>query len=79
MTSLDNLQELERQLVALLSEREQLKSRLDQLEAAAPLQGEDKDSGDLQRSNDLLMRERSDVRDRVASMLAAISRLSEAS
>ena len=36
MSSLENLEQLEHQLRALLSERKQLKSRLDQLEADAP-------------------------------------------
>ncbi len=78
MTSLENLQELEHKFRALLSEREQLKSRLEQREAAAHSKSGDQDSEELQRSNDLWVRERSALRDRVESMLAAISRLSVA-
>ncbi|MDP6088135.1 MAG: hypothetical protein QGF68_19140 [Nitrospinota bacterium] len=79
MSSLENLEQLEHQLRALLSERKQLKSRLDQLEADAPAKGRDKDFRESQRVKDLLARDRSDLRSRVESMLAAISRLSQAS
>ena len=79
MSSLENLEQLEHQLRALLSEREQLKSRLDQLEADAPVKSRDKDFRESQRVKDLLARDRSDLRSRVESMLAAISRLSQAS
>jgi hypothetical protein len=79
MSSLENLEQLEHQLRALLSEREQLKSRLDQLEADAPVKSRDKDFRESQRVKDLLARERGDLRSRVESMLAAISRLSQAS
>ena len=54
MSSLENLEQLERQLRALLSERKQLKSRLNQLEADAPAKSRDKDLGEFQRVKDLL-------------------------
>ena len=79
MSSLENLEQLEHQLRALLSERKQLKSRLDQLEADAPAKSRDKDLGEFQRVKDLLTRERSDLRSRVESMLAGISRVRQAS
>jgi hypothetical protein len=79
MSSLENLEQLEHQLRALLSERKQLKSRLDQLEADAPAKNRDKDLGEFQRVKDLLTRERSDLRSRVESMLAGISRVRQAS
>ncbi len=79
MSSLENLEQLERQLRALLSERKQLKSRLDQLEADTPAKSRDKDLGEFQRVKDLLTHERSELRSRVESMLASISRLRQAS
>ena len=79
MSSLENLEQLEHQLRALLSERKQLKSRLDQLEADAPEKSRDKDLGEFQRVKDLLTRERSELRSRVESMLAGISRVRQAS
>ena len=79
MSSLENLEQLERQLRALLSERKQLKSRLNQLEADAPAKSRDKGLGEFQRVKDLLTCERSDLRSRVESMLAGISRVRQAS
>ncbi len=79
MTSLEKLEQLEEQLRALLAEREELKNRLEQIEAAGARKKAEGESGETQQAYDLLMKEREAIRDRVESMLAAISQLSKVS
>ncbi len=79
MTSLEKLEQLEEQLRALLAEREELKNRLEQIEASGARKKAEGESGETQQAYDLLMKEREAIRDRVESMLAAISQLSKVS
>ena len=79
MTSLEKLEQLEEQLRALLAEREELKNRLEQIEAAGARKKTEAESGETQQAYDLLMKEREAIRDRVESMLATISQLSKVS
>ncbi|MFQ5912288.1 MAG: hypothetical protein ACE5JS_03815 [Nitrospinota bacterium] len=78
MTSLDNLQRLEEQIRALLAERDDLKSRVEQLEAGGPGRSGEEGPEERDRADDLLMRERQGVRDRVESLLATLSQMSRA-
>ncbi len=79
MTSLDNLQELEKRLRALLSDREDLKTRLSKLEKAKPGKRNEGASEELWRVNDLLIQERKYVRKEVEALLSVISHMSKAS
>ena len=79
MTSLENLQKLEQQLRALLSDRDDLRTRLSKLETAKPRKHGEGASEELQLINDLLVQERKHVRKEVESLLSAISRMSKAS
>jgi hypothetical protein len=79
MTALEKLEQLETQLRSLIAERDDMKARLEQAGGASARVGNGEKSEDPEKAYNLLLEERETIRERVESLLAAISQLSKAS